>query len=60
MDNRVIEERFEFPNGIKGEWEPSQIKPESNNRAEVQRQIRQLNKQSREEGSAMRYRSRME
>ncbi len=57
MSNRRIEERFEFPNGIKGEWEPSRVQAESNRVSEVKEQIRLLNKKAKSEGSSMRYRS---
>jgi hypothetical protein len=56
MDRR-IEERAEFPNGIKCEWEPSPIKPVSDKVKEVSAQIAELNKVAKERGSYLRYRS---
>jgi hypothetical protein len=54
MNLRRIEERAEFPNGIKTEWEPTgRLVPEKESRELVTR----LNRMARAEGSCLRHRS---
>lgn len=57
METRRIEERAEFANGIKCEWEPSTVKAASDNAAEVRLQVIQLNRKAKKEGSWLKYRS---
>lgn len=55
MCDRLIEERAEFPNGIKCEWEPS---PHGKvDEREARATVVALNKKAKEQGSYLRYRS---
>lgn len=54
MTDRKIEERFEFDNGIKGEWEPT---GKTVAEREARRVVAEMNRKNKAEKSALRYRS---
>lgn len=53
---RKVQERIEWPNGIKGEWEESHACPESSDK-DIIAWIRKQNKQNKQDGEYTRYRS---
>ncbi len=57
MSNRRIEERAEFPNGIKTEWEPSRVKVIGSHPHTTREQVKELNRKAKQDGSYLRYRS---
>ncbi len=58
MNSRKIEERAEFPNGIKTEWEPSRLPTRgASSDKDYRALVIEANKKSKAEGSWLRYRS---
>ncbi len=57
MNSRKIQERIEFPNGIRGDWEPTTCDQNNMDDKEILQWVRTANKEAKLNKEYVRYRS---